>query len=81
MSPKMPPAWQYELWYAMDTANRLLNEHCWTYDAKWEAQEAYDTMNHYMKIHPYGKYVDECRDLCSQLEPHLPDEFGGEDKE
>lgn len=79
MSSKSPPQWLYELWYAMDTAKRLLNTRPFDPDSRWEAQEAYDTMNQYVRRHPSGQYVDECRDLCSRLERFLPNEFGDDE--
>lgn len=79
MSPKHPPQWLCELWYAMDTAKRLLNARPFDPDSRWEAQDAYDTMNRYVRRCPTGQYVDECRDLCSRLERLLPNEFGDDE--
>ncbi len=73
MAHRNPPAWLYELWYAMDIARK------WREHELWERQDAYDTMKRYISRHPTGKYAQECQDLCEQLEPHLPNEFGDDD--
>ena len=73
MSGRNPPAWLYELWYAMDVARK------WREAEKGELEDAYDTMDHYARRHPTGKYADECRQLCQQIKPHLPSEFGDDD--